>query len=135
MTREKLFSITSSDFRWDYYRGTGAGGQKRNKTENCCRCTHEKSGAVATSEDGRSKEHNKKEAFKKCVNSVAFRAWLKLEISKKSGLHKKIQKIVEEKLENETTVSTQNETGEWIPNHNLSINHYDIIDLREQNDK
>lgn len=130
--KEKLFSLTASDFRWDYYRGTGSGGQKRNKTENCCRCTHEKSGAVATSEDGRSKEHNRKEAFKKCVNSPIFKAWLSLEISKKNRSYKKIEKVVENQLTNETIVFVQNENNEWVADHNLSINHYDIIELREK---
>lgn len=51
--KEILVRVTAKDCRWDYYRGTGKGGQKRNKTENCVRCTHIKSGAVGKSEEGR----------------------------------------------------------------------------------
>ena len=49
--REKLFTLTAKNFRWDYFRGSGKGGQKRNKTSSGVRCTHEESGAVGQSHD------------------------------------------------------------------------------------
>ena len=52
MGKTLLFSVTAGDCKWDYYRGTGSGGQKKNKTSNCVRCTHTASGAVGKSEDG-----------------------------------------------------------------------------------
>lgn len=70
MPRELLFSFTKKDFRVDYYKGTGSGGQKKNKTENCCRITHIESGLFSYSEEGRSKEHNKKNAFRKLCNKL-----------------------------------------------------------------
>ncbi len=33
--KQLLFSVTKKDLRIDYYKGTGSGGQKKNKTENC----------------------------------------------------------------------------------------------------
>ena len=30
--RKPLFSVTAKDCNWDYYRGSGSGGQKKNKT-------------------------------------------------------------------------------------------------------
>lgn len=83
--RKLLFSITRKDFRVDYFKGSGKGGQKRNKTENCCRITHIESGAVGKSEDGRSKDHNKKTAFERCINNEIFQKWNKIEVAEVTG--------------------------------------------------
>ena len=44
--RELLFSVTADDCEWDYYNGTGKGGQNRNKRATCVRVRHRASGAV-----------------------------------------------------------------------------------------
>jgi len=62
--KEILFSVTASDCRFDYYSGTGAGGQARNKSLSAVRCTHIASGAVGKSEEERSQKQNKITAFK-----------------------------------------------------------------------
>ena len=38
--KKLLFSITKKDFKIDYFSGTGAGGQHRNRHKNCIRLTH-----------------------------------------------------------------------------------------------
>jgi peptide chain release factor 1 len=43
-------SIPESDLRIEWYSGTGAGGQHRNKHQNSCRITHIPSGLVATAQ-------------------------------------------------------------------------------------
>jgi len=115
MKKEKelpILSVTANDFRWDYYRGSGKGGQARNKTDNCCRCTHAPSGVSAYSEDGRSKEHNRREAFMKVANDPKFRFWLKLETMKRMG---KLRDM-EAKLEHEMTLTKLEvkEDGKWV---------------------
>lgn len=77
MGRELLFSVTPKDLRIEFYRGSGAGGQKRNKTDSACRITHEASGAVGTAEDERKQSVNKRLAFRRMVNSAKFQLWLK----------------------------------------------------------
>ena len=101
--REPLFSVTKKDLRWDYYRGSGKGGQKRNKTENCCRCTHEPSGAVGKSEEGRSKELNKRRAFRRMADSDLFQRWVRIEASKRTGEMARIEAEVERQLKNVRT--------------------------------
>ena len=43
-------TIPQSDLRIEWYSGTGAGGQHRNKHQNSCRITHIPSGEVATAQ-------------------------------------------------------------------------------------
>ena len=98
--KKLLHSLTRKDFRWDYYRGHGAGGQKKNKTENCCRCTHEQSGAVGKSEKGRSKEQNRKRAFVRMAESKKFTDWLKIDTARRLGNLDGVEKWVEESMKN-----------------------------------
>lgn len=53
--------VKDSDLRIEWYSGTGAGGQHRNKHQNSCRITHIPSGIVATAQC-RSRENSLAEA-------------------------------------------------------------------------
>lgn len=130
-SREKLFSVTAKDCRWDYFRGSGKGGQKRNKTENCARCTHEPSGAVGKSEEGRSKEQNRQRAFERMANTREFRSWIDLEARRLSGELALIDSAVENQLLRETDVQRKDENGEWISDPTLKIDQYDIQNIKE----
>ena len=48
-----------AECRWDFYRGSGPGGQKRNKTSNAVHLTHLPTGVVATATESRSLVENK----------------------------------------------------------------------------
>ena len=64
----KNLVISDNDLRIEWYSGTGAGGQHRNKKQNSCRLTHIPSGMVITAQ-GRSRDDNlrtaKAEIFKR----------------------------------------------------------------------
>lgn len=75
--KRKLFSITPQDCREERYRGSGAGGQNRNKRDTGVRFTHEPSGAVGESEAQRSQLQNRQEAFRKMAKSARFIMWAK----------------------------------------------------------
>lgn len=62
--------LTKGDFRVDWFSGKGAGGQHRNKHQNCCRITHIASGLVATGQSSRSRPDNQKGAFHSLVEKV-----------------------------------------------------------------
>lgn len=54
-------TIKESDLKIEWYSGTGAGGQHRNKHQNSCRVTHTPSGIVATAQC-RSRQNSQAEA-------------------------------------------------------------------------
>lgn len=110
-SKEFLFSITASDCDWDYLRGTGPGGQKRNKTESKVRCVHRASQASGESDLTRSQHENKRIAFKKMAESETFRKWHKIECARRMGTLYDINEAMEEKnLNVEGKVD-----GKWVP--------------------
>lgn len=112
--RRLLFSVTAADCRWDYYRGSGAGGQKRNKTSSAVRCTHKESGAVGQAEDGRSQLHNKQLAFKRMSDTKKFMIWLKIERAKRLGIESEVQHQVELDMRDKNLkVEVKDEKGLW----------------------
>jgi len=111
--RELLFSVTAKDCRWDYYRGSGSGGQKKNKTSSAVRCTHIDSKAVGQSEDGRSQSHNKKTAFKRMVDTDKFDRWVKVEFSRQSGALKAAEEATERLMHPNNIRVEIKENGKW----------------------
>jgi len=79
--KELLFSVTKKDFVIKYFSGTGAGGQHRNKHQNCVRLTHKDSGVTTTGQTSRSREQNLRTAFKNLTQDPEFKGWLKRETS------------------------------------------------------
>lgn len=56
-------TIEESDLEWSFFRGSGKGGQKRNKTESGVRLRHVPSGLTVRIESGRSLPQNKQRAL------------------------------------------------------------------------
>ena len=107
--KKKLFTITTADLREERYRGSGAGGQNRNKRDTGVRFTHEPSGAVGESEAQRSQLQNRQEAFRKMASSPRFIMWAKAQgqarIDGHSTLERKVDgMLVEENLRVEVGV-------------------------------
>jgi len=59
----KEIHLTKKDFKLEWYSGQGAGGQHRNKHQNCCRITHLESGITCQGTESRSRVENQKSAF------------------------------------------------------------------------
>jgi peptide chain release factor len=113
MTKELLFSITASDCDWDYIRGTGPGGQKRNKTETKVRCVHRASGAAGESDLTRSQHENKKIAFRKMAESKEFRLWHKLETARRLGDKVTIEEKVDSMMNDKYLKIEGKVEGKW----------------------
>ena len=115
MAKEVLFSVTAADCDWEYMRGTGPGGQKRNKTESKVRCTHRDSGAVGESDETRSQHDNKRKAFVKMAESKTFRAWHKLETARRMGQLTTLNETVDNAMKPANIRIEGRVDGKWVP--------------------
>lgn len=115
MTKEVLFSVTAADCDWEYMRGTGPGGQKRNKTESKVRCTHRDSGAVGESDETRHQPQNKRKAFVKMAESAKFKAWHKLETARRMGQLTDLNETVDKSMRDSNLKIEGKVDGRWVP--------------------
>lgn len=111
--KELLFSVTAKDCEWSYTRGTGAGGQKKNKTSSAVHCTHKQSGAHGYAEDSRSQADNKILAFQRMANTEKFKIWHRIETMKRSGEMATIDSYVEREIK-KVKIECKDENGRWI---------------------
>lgn len=112
MAKDLLFSISANDCEWSYTRGTGKGGQKKNKTSSAVHCMHRPSGAHGYSEASRSQRENKEEAFRKMAETAEFKKWLRIEIARKTGQLYEIEQEVERQMRY-VRVEGKDEKGRW----------------------
>jgi len=80
MAKELLFSVTKKDLDINFFSGTGAGGQYRNKHKNCVRMAHKESGARSVGQSHREMQANLREAFQTLVKHPKFRMWHNLKV-------------------------------------------------------
>jgi protein subunit release factor B len=127
MSKDPFFSITAKDCEWSYTKGTGAGGQKRNKTSSAVHCTHKASGAHGYSESSRSQLDNRQEAFRKMAETDKFKKWLRVEFMKRTGEHYEMERQITESL---TKVKLEVKIdGKWTEvKENLLVDDPDLID-------
>ena len=62
--------LTKKDFRVEWFSGQGAGGQHRNKHQNCCRIIHIESGLKAQGTESRERVANQRTAFNRLADMV-----------------------------------------------------------------
>lgn len=62
--------VRKADLRIEYFRGSGKGGQNRNKRDTACRITHKETGLSATAEEHKSQGQNRKAAFKRLTDQL-----------------------------------------------------------------
>ncbi|MFA7287284.1 MAG: peptide chain release factor-like protein [Melioribacteraceae bacterium] len=113
--KELLSSITKKDFKIDFFSGTGAGGQHRNKHQNCVRLTHIDSGVMSTGQSSRDRIANQREVFESLVNNPKFKLWHNqkcIELMTGKTIEQKVdESMVEENLKFECRDA---ESGIWI---------------------
>lgn len=96
--KKLLFSVTKKDLDITWFSGTGAGGQHRNKHQNCCRIKHPDSGVIVTGQEEKSRDKNLRRAFKRLTEHPKFNTWLKIKASEYSRDYEDIDKEVNEAM-------------------------------------
>jgi len=111
--KELLFSINKKDLKIDYFSGTGAGGQYRNKHQNCVRIHHNESGAISTGQSQRDRKSNIREALYNLIKNPKFRMWNNMKIQEiETGLS--MEKRIEEMISPENLlVECKDENNRW----------------------
>lgn len=63
-------SVTKGDLQIEYYRGSGPGGQHRNKRDTACRITHIPTGLSSTAQEHKSQKQNREAAFRRLADKL-----------------------------------------------------------------
>lgn len=92
--------MNKKDFKIEYTRGTGAGGQHRNKVETCVVIKHIPTGLQEKCEDTRSKIQNEKIAMQRLLE--------KIEEDKRKLKEEKKNKFRKEQIKDSTAIRTYN---------------------------
>lgn len=85
------------DCEVSYFSGTGAGGQHRNKHQNCVRLYHAPSGVRVTAQNHREKRANQIDALTRLSQDPRFRFWVSEKLKGMEG-RQTIAESVEEQL-------------------------------------
>lgn len=118
MKKEKpLLTLTKKDFIITYYSGSGAGGQHRNKHQNCCRISHTESGVTGQGTESKSRIQNKRTAFKRLTDNPKFKSWLRIKSIHEEDILRKVKEAMQpENLKIEVFTdnkwNTENHKGE-----------------------
>ena len=118
--RERLFSVTAKDCVFQATRGSGPGGQHRNKVATAIRCKHTDSGAVGYASDDKSQHRNKRKAFLRMAESKKFRDWVKIEASRRTGDLARIEAEVSSSIK-KVRVEVKDIRGIWVECLNSSL--------------
>lgn len=113
MAKEILFTLTKKDFIVETFRGSGAGGQHRNKTDSAVRIKHPESGAVGESQEERSQHQNKRTAFLRLLEHPKFKVWHRMkcyELIRGETIEQKVDKMMSQE---NLKVEVKNQDGKW----------------------
>jgi protein subunit release factor B len=112
--RELLFTVTAKDFDETHIRGSGPGGQNRNKTSTGVRLHHRASGASAEATDDKSQHRNRIEAFRRIRETPEFKRWFREMVRATQGQESTAHRV--ERLMQPENITTQvlDDRERWV---------------------
>ncbi len=78
--RVRINLVNKDDLDIEQIRGSGPGGQHRNKVATGIRITHRDSGAIGEATESRSQATNKVMAFRRMIDTLEFKTWMDLKL-------------------------------------------------------
>jgi protein subunit release factor B len=115
INKKHLFSVTIKDCEVSTFKGSGSGGQKRNKTSSGIRIKHVPSGAIGQSSDAREQGLNKRHAFQRMINTKEFQIWLKVQSARVMGEPTAEELVKAAMVPENIKTEIKDESGNWIP--------------------
>lgn len=90
MTRDHV-SVTKKDLKITAIRGSGPGGQHRNKVATGVRMEHPASGAVVEATEHKSQLRNQGAALEKLARNPTFKGWIQTQMARPSDFLVEVQ--------------------------------------------
>lgn len=108
--RERVLSVTLKDCDVQTKRGSGKGGQNRNKRDTAVRIVHRPSGAVGESQEERSQLQNKRTALRRMADTKTFKTWVRRQL----GQEHLLRAAVERDLWPVNIKTEVKQDGKWV---------------------
>lgn len=112
--RETLFTVTKADFDESHVRGSGPGGQHRNKVATGVRLVHRASGAIGEAVDDKSQTRNRAAAFRKLRETPEWKSWFRGMVAATYGRKSIEQKVDEAMQPKNITTQVLDERSRWV---------------------
>ena len=113
-TRTPVLTIRRDDFQVDWFSGSGAGGQHRNKHHNCCRITHPPSGVVGVGQDHSDRPSNQRDAFRRLAGNPKFVTWVRVASARAAGIPDPEETVDEMMNNDQVKIETKDDHGRWV---------------------
>lgn len=112
--RELLFRVTKSDFDETHIKGSGPGGQHRNKTSSGVRLVHRASGAVGEATDSRDQPANRTAAFKRLRETPEWKRWFNEMVRTTQGRPSLTEQVEKAMAPENIQMQVLDEKSRWI---------------------
>ncbi len=109
----KVTLVTAKDCDISYFKGSGNGGQNKQKTSSGCQIIHRESGAIGRCSETRSQFDNKKTAFIRLTETPKFKFWLNKKLYELQN-QETIEETVEKMMRSDNLLVEVLKDGKWI---------------------
>lgn len=109
-----LFRVTKADFDETHIRGSGAGGQHRNKVSTGVRLHHRASGATAESTEHKSQDQNRRAAWRKIRETPEWQRWFRDMVAATSGRPTVAERLESMMRDENITIQVLDERKRWV---------------------
>lgn len=111
--KEKITLVSKKDLDISYYKGSGDGGQKRQKTASGVQIIHKESGAIGRCDDTRSQFQNKKKAFQRLAATPKMKLFISKRLSEIQN-NKTLDELIDEQMNEKYLKVEKKEDGKWV---------------------
>ena len=112
--RDLLFVVTRKDFDETHIRGSGAGGQHRNKVSTGVRLHHRASGATAESVEHKSQDQNRRAAWRKIRETPEWKVWFRDMVAATSGRKTVQERLDEMMMDDKIITQILDQRNRWV---------------------